>query len=152
MPNTRTAPRRAARRIARQRLRESGRQLAIAQPVDVPIEIKDVEDWCTGCDRPLHPHPNYRRVRGVRQYCELCRDLALPTNGEIVAIVARAFDVVAAVARRDGDALEKDSLAEAVARAASLEHASEFPGLDADNWEHLAGVWERLAYRPRVAV
>jgi hypothetical protein len=62
----------------------------------------------------------------------------------MLAVVARAFDIIAATARRG----EEGSLDEQVARYAQDELRPNLAGLDWDQWEHLTDVWEHLAYRP----
>jgi hypothetical protein len=165
MPNTRTAPRKAARRIARKRLREPGRAPggrersceirrpeATAQPEGAPDSfgpkwaaavLMDREEFCTGCQKQISLKCDLR-PRGGRVYCRECVDRPLPTHAYMVSVVARAFDVIAAVARR-GDG---GYLGDAVARYAQNELRPELAGFDWDEWQHLADIWEHLAYRP----
>jgi hypothetical protein len=169
MPKTRNAPRRAARQIARKRLRESGEQLAATngapesdkQPTadgtysrhvkleELKYSMDEIEQFCVGCGRTISPMPVYRVTRrDGRQYCLECAKRPLPTAAEMLAVVGRAFDIIAAIARR-GD---EGSLDGKVALYAQDELRPELAGLDWDQWEHLAELWEHLAYRPVGAV
>jgi hypothetical protein len=165
MPNTRTAPRKAARRIAQAPRRDAGKQLAPTngagksgeQPpaeeaysryVKLPelmYSMDEIEQFCTGCDRILSPMAEYRVVRrGGQKYCPECAKQSLPTAAEMVAVVARAFDIIAAIARR-GD---EGSLDAKVALYAQDELRPELAGFDWDHWEALVRIREHLAYRP----
>jgi hypothetical protein len=168
MPNTRTAPRRAARRIARKRLRESGEQIAaasdaghseqptVAQPAAATfgpgwageqLLDEDEREFCTGCSESIGLKCNLRHRAG-RVYCPDCVDLPLPTHAEMLAFLSRAFDVVGTVARSSSG----QAVGEAVLAYINAQPGHELEGFGWDVWENIADVWERLAYRPVGAV
>jgi hypothetical protein len=182
MPKTRNAPRKTARRIARKRLRESGQELvpdaaevararlrhadenlkaanaAAAQAaldawkagVD-PDEGKKPEIFCQVCDRELTDDDG-RHMRGDRAYCSECASRPLPTHAEMLAFMARAFDVVATVVRDNGSALYQADLQNAIVAFLDNQPAERREGLAFDTWQDIASVWDRLAYRPLGAV
>jgi hypothetical protein len=158
MPNTRTAPRKAARRVPRKRIREPGKQLAVVESPTPPYPdltggyehdrfSKQPEEHCDGCDRVLPQFLAYRERIGARTYCVQCARLPLPTHAEMVDVVRRAFEIVAAAARgRD----TYESLAADASAGDRTDPA--LADLDIDQWQNIANVWEYLAYRPRKAI
>ncbi len=87
-------------------------------------------------------------MRGDRAYCRECASRPLPTHAEILAFMARAFDVIATVVRDNGSPLHQGDMEQATVAFLDNQPAERREGLDFDVWRNIASVWERLAYRP----